>query len=325
MKKLRLISAALALFTALACFSGCGETPEDKSVISLLGDPTFKNGFVINKTGLGNDTGNRSVFDYGGTASGAYWQISQHSSRKSFYNGTESENNGVWTYTDAEDPEDVAKTVIVNPKTGEISLNALASNDYLAPRKDRESWPHLLIETGFTEERELDIMENLNLDISFTFTQMDNRMGAAFDTNLHSAQFQLYFVVGTRNTRDGAQQIWFGVPFFDYRQKFLSEFDGALDAGTNMFIASMGNAPLMDELVTVGKRVDIAIDLKPWLADTLDYAQNVGFMRYSTIDDLYLVNMNLGWELPGTFDVGVDIHRFNLTAKLADWYLETLA
>ena len=41
-------------------------------------------------------------------------------------------------------------------------------------------------------------------------------------------------------------------------------------------------------------------------------------MQYSTFDDLYLVNMNIGWEIPGIFDVGVDIQNFNLKAKFKE-------
>ena len=317
--------ALIVLLTAVCVLQlgACGGRTKPKSEVSLLGDPGYKNGFVVSPTGKGNEKpGGRDAFDYMGTASGAYWNVSQHSCNKSLYNGTETFEDGFYTYTDAEEPDDVAKTVRVNPTTGEISLNMLTSRDYTAPRQGNEAWCHLLIDTGFSGVRELFTMEKLTLDISFTFTQMDNRLGNDFVYNLHTAQFQLYFVIGTNNTRDGKQQFWFGVPFFDYREKSLKGPDGALDAYTQMYISSMGNEDIMEDIATVGERVDISVDLKPYIQETLLNAQAVGFMTYSSPDDLYLVNMNLGWECPGTFDVGVDIHNFDLIAKLLPEYVE---
>ena len=39
-------------------------------------------------------------------------------------------------------------------------------------------------------------------------------------------------------------------------------------------------------------------------------------MKETAFEDLTLVNMNIGWEIPGTFNVGLTIHEFDLWAKL---------
>jgi len=145
--------ALIVLLTAVCVLQlgACGGRTKPKSEVSLLGDPGYKNGFVVSPTGKGNEKpGGRDAFDYMGTASGAYWNVSQHSCNKSLYNGTETFEDGFYTYTDAEEPDDVAKTVRVNPTTGEISLNMLTSRDYTAPRQGNEAWCHLLIDTGFS-------------------------------------------------------------------------------------------------------------------------------------------------------------------------------
>ena len=85
-----------------------------------------------------------------------------------------------------------------------------------------------------------------------------------------------------------------------------------------MYISSMGNAAYMKELATVGKKVEIKHDLLSEIKTALEQAQGKGYMQYSTFEDLYLVNMNIGWEIPGIFDVGVDIHNFSLKAKFKE-------
>ena len=310
-------------------FCGCGKDNEtgSKNKISLLADAKFEHGFEVEKTGVGNDTGgSRTRLDYMGTAlEGSYWTIAQHCCNKSLLLGTESKEGDWYVYTDHEEADEVSKTVRINPQTGSITLNALTSKDYLHPRQGSEGWIHLLIQTGFTGVRELDVMEKLNLKIGFTFNRMDLMMTREeYDVNLHTAQFQLYFVIGTRNTRDESQQMWFGVPFFDYRNTELTSYSGALDAGTNMYISSMGNEDIMDEVASVEKRFDIDVDLKPYLGNALKNAQEKGFLANSVIDDLYLVNMNLGWEIPGTFDVGVDIHYFDLIAEIKSEYADEI-
>lgn len=68
----------------------------------------------------------------------------------------------------------------------------------------------------------------------------------------------------------------------------------------------------------MGNKVTIKHNLLPEIKTALENAQKLGYMQYSTFDDLYLVNMNIGWEIPGIFDVGVDIHNFNLKAKFKE-------
>ena len=175
----------------------------------------------------------------------------------------------------------------------------------------------MLLGQGFYEESFVSEMDELILDISWTLTKMENLTGDAYNPSLHAAQFQLFFVVESANPAESSG-LWFGMPFFDNRETELTQPNGLFDRGTMMYISSMGNAAYMDELATVGNKVTIKHNLLPEIKTALENAQKLGYMQYSTFDDLYLVNMNIGWEIPGIFDVGVDIHNFNLKAKFKE-------
>lgn len=313
----------IVLLSLIMCFSllcGCGPSEQEggeyEGYVELLGDPMFKGGINIDATGFGNDVDGRVYADYMGTATDdTYWNYSQHNCNLSTRNGEEYKEGDWFVYTDSMDRDAVSKVLKVNPTAGSVALNCDASKDYTEPRTSgTDPWVHMLLGQGFYNETFVADMDELILDISWTLTKMENKTGDAYNPSLHAAQFQLFFVVESANPAE-ANGLWFGMPFFDNRETELTEPNGLFDRGTMMYISSMGNAAYMDELATVGNKVSIKHDLLPEIKTALENAQALGYMQYSTFEDLYLVNMNIGWEIPGIFDVGVDIHNFNLKAK----------
>lgn len=317
MKKV-FIAVCTAILT-LVMLCGCGEPVKDDGYKELLGDNMFRGGINIDATGFGNDVAGRTFADYMGTATDdTCWSYAQHNCNQSTRNGKESKEGDWYVYTDNQDDDKVSKVLKVNPKTGSVSLNCDASKDYEQPRTSgNDPWVHMLLGQGFYDESFVCDMDELILDISWTLTKMENKTGDAYNPSLHAAQFQLFFVVESANPAE-SNGLWFGMPFFDNRETELTPPNGLFDRGTMMYISSMGNAAYMKELATVGKKVEIKHDLLSEIKTALEQAQGKGYMQYSTFEDLYLVNMNIGWEIPGIFDVGVDIHNFSLKAKFKE-------
>lgn len=320
MRKKRFLSfvcSALLIATGLLGLFACDKKPTDDVYIELLGDPMFKGGINIDATGVGNDANGRMKADYKGTASeDTFWSYAQHQCRLSTRNGKEKKEGDWYVYTDSQNDEEVSKTLKVNPTAGSVSLNCDASKDYLTPRTSgSDPWVHMLLGQGFYDETYVSEMSELILDISFTLNKMENKTGAAYNPSIHAAQLQLFFVVKSSNPSEVNAGLWFGMPFFDNRETQTTSPNGGFDKGTNMYISSMGNAAYMDELATVGEKVVIKHNLLPEIKTALENAQALGYMQSTTFEDLYLVNMNIGWELPGIFDVGVDIHNYNLKMK----------
>lgn len=317
MKRLLAVVLACLMLTAAA---GCGETNQPEpgeydGYSQLLVDPDFELGFTVATTMKGNDAGigTRKVIDYGGTVTEEpFWEFAQHQCNKSLRNGQELIDGDVYTYTDTDDIATAAKKFVIDRKTHEIQLNCDTSKDYEHPRLANEGWIHMLLGQGFCNETEISVMDELILDIEWTITKMDNMLGADYNPSIHAAQFQLFFVM----SGVAGEEFWFGMPFYDVRETELTEPNGLFDKGTNMYISSMGNAAYMDELATVGKRVVIKHDVLPDMKTALENAKAKGYMQSTRFEDLTLVNMNIGWEIPGTFDVGLTIHSFDLMAKI---------
>lgn len=318
----RFVSVVLSFICAIGlfCFAGCGPsgTDENDGYIEQLGDPMFRAGITVDSTGTGNDgSGGREIIDYNGTAEGdIYWGYAQYNCRLSTRNGKEIKEGDWYIYTDSENDNEVSKRLRVNPTTGQVALDCDASKDYLSPRTSpTDPWVHMLLTQGFYNSPFVSELDELILDISFTITKCENKTGVAYNPNLHAAQLQLFFVVKSSNQEEINDGMWFGMPFFDNRVDTLLDTSGNFDRGTNMYISSMGTKQYMTEVPQIGKKVHIRHNLLPEIQTALERAQSLGYMQQSTFDDLYLYNLNMGWEIPGVFDVGVTIDNFNLLAK----------
>lgn len=156
-------------------------------------------------------------------------------------------------------------------------------------------------------------MDSLELNISFTMEQMEKVAPELFNYNLHTAQFQLFFVVSSSNPADG--DFWYGIPFYEARQTEAGEVvgpNGGFDNGTSMWIASAGTRATVGEPIQKGKRYDVKFDILKGIKEGLAQAQENGYMLSTTAEDLSIANFNLGWEVPGIYDVSVAIHNFEI-------------
>ena len=322
----------------------------EKLMRELSVDETTAAAFMNPYLHIGNDK-----LDYNGTTQGRpSWSLSEHSSTywlgdtnyggyEYQYEGKTSSGTG-YNYNEADVEEDgtyvyttPGKTVKVNPSTGELTLAVKGSNEYstdddhdgirdgvnLVPRTSgAQSWVHLLVSGSLiwdSRQIDLSLMDSLTLKISFTMEEMEKVAPELFNYNLHTAQFQLFFVMSSANAADG--DFWYGIPFYEARDNEegkVSAPNGGFDAGTSMWIASAGTRATVGEPIKQGKRYDIEFDLLKGISDGLKQAQENGYMLNSDVDDLTIANFNLGWEVPGIYDVSVAIHNFEVLGEFKE-------
>jgi hypothetical protein len=140
-----------------------------------------------------------------------------------------------------------------------------------------------------------------------------------YNPKLHAAQFQMFFII--KNIRPGSADrgnyFWFGVPFYDSRHDIPPPYMAA-DAGkkdaTGRFIYTVAGAALGETSLQTGKWVAVNVDLLPHIVKGLQEAVKKGYLRSSDPRDYAVANMNLGWEIPGTFDAGVQVQDLNISA-----------
>jgi len=324
MKKILMI---VLIFSYSLAISSCKEdTVEEDNKIQLIQDRYFKNGFIISPADNEPQPDNRYPLDYEltyGTPDGKIsWLLGQAGDRYGFadeyaYSGKEVEKVG-----DNYIIKDTSKSLVINPTTGEITFELNASKEYLAPRESKDAWPHLLLQQGLSENLTLNQVDTMNLSMGIELNKLDLMMTEEeYNNDLHTAQFLMYIVVRTNAALDANEYMWFGIPFLDARYTLMDE-NGLIDAGTagntGKFIYQMPQGDFMPNGMILGEEVQIDIDLMPYFARALSLAQQYDVLSNTSIDDLYVTNMNIGYEIPGTYDVSITMTNFSLVAVLKD-------
>lgn len=325
----------LLLATSLMTLASCGSTtekpgpeiPDDKTVELFL-DNKWENGFNAlpgNKsfsdgTYPENDWTDNSVLKYDENTPRPTWQVQQtgcihdlNDRYNPITNEYATKEGDVYKF------EGVSNYIYTNPSKGEITLGLNASKEYEAPRKDRENWPHLLLQNSLAEQLSLSELDNLMFSIDLRL-EVENKMKSEeMNEGLHAAQFLLYFIVYSSATLDSGEFFYFGIPFYDNRNNGVVKENALIDNGTSgntgNVIYQMSNSFIDETGFKPGKDYSIEIDLKEYFADALLACQKFDRFTSTTVDDLYISNMNIGRELPGTFDVSAKFSNFSLTAE----------
>ena len=290
-------------------------------VYELLPDTMFQNGFEIQKLSHFDDGPyNVGHIDYGNSALTPKWNLCQWDSRYSFadYLSSMKEiSKNVFKYSTP------AQSVTVDRNTGQLGLFVDASKIYDTPRPFGQAWTHLLAEVfrfNYTQEDRqktaIGNMDHLRFQTKLKLTEYENLMSPTeYNRNLHSTQFVLFFQIVPLNDPDPMSNLmWFGTTFFDFRKEFPSQnlqIDSGKDDASGRVIFSIGARDYMTgsffkDANPYGSPdndwIDVDVDLLPYVKLALSKAQEeFGQMHGYTVDDLYINEMNIGWEVTGTF------------------------
>ena len=141
---------------------------------------------------------------------------------------------------------------------------------------------------------------------------------AEYDPGLHAAQFQMFFIVSNirPDSADRGNYFWFGVPFYDSRHDVPPAFMAA-DAGkkdaTGKFIYTVAGTTLGEASLKTGQWVALDVNLLPHVLAGLQEAAKRGYLKDVRPHDYAVANMNLGWEIPGTFDAAVQVQDLEIS------------
>lgn len=326
MKKL-----VILIMLSLITLSGCQEKEPDKPIIDdtngieLLEDPTFSTGF--NLLGISPVVDGRTIqrhLDYDGKAVPAdrdVWFMAQWWTP---YDVTDAPYQKVG---DVHQYQTTSRTLQMNPEdNGFLKIDLLGSEEYInGPRESGEPWTHALIEQDFNESVGMAELSSLILRMEVTVNYVENHTGDAYDPGLHAAQLLWYLTL--RNVVDEESNpdevgtrgdfLWFGIPIYDNRSDFIAQ-SAHLDQGgpgtTNKLIYSMSSRNYFDEKIQMGKTYQIEIDVLPYLKEAFIYAVNNNALVNAQFENMQIGYMNLGWELPGTFDVSSTFRGISIKA-----------
>ncbi len=290
----------------------------DTNTESVIADSMYQNGLSIISPD-GSETTTATTVNPGAAPT---WIVAQWNSKGNLAINEPTVSDGVYTYTDT------AKTLSINTNTGAISMAVLGSVEY--PTQDRQNigddWPHLLMQQDYYGDDLIHLasMDAVKMQMTYTVTKCEDKMHGTVDAvNLHCAQFVWYISLQNRTEGhvDYGKFLWFGMILFDNR------FPGAVYERTNktadnsdqfIYQPGTGDWSPTGKMAVLNERMTIDYDILE--VAKMAYYEATKWSRWQTVfsntkwEDLYVGTMNFGIEIPGTYDISVDIEDVGIRA-----------
>jgi len=292
---------------------------------SLFTDKSYANGFYVSSTNEANSS-MQGKLDYGGTVTATpVWRIGQWNCINNdmllanylFLNNQHEYRTGVTGNRIAVNTINGTLTLELNAST-EYGLNGITSN----PRKQNEPWPALLCDCSLPETRILKISDKseIRMALEYKVLKIEDKMPVGTtDVNLHTAHFQWFITVQNRNksSEEYGRYIWFGLNFHDKRYDyapFYAAQDGGKENNTGAFIYMPEMQPLMvaHGKSEIGRKFNVDINILPIIRKAFTLAQQRNFLTKTKWEELYIGGTNIGWEVSGTYDVSVEVYKFDI-------------
>lgn len=296
-----------------------GEKGND--TFELVQDRAFKNGLILRGDNSSYPEAVGYFYPFGMSEKEPNWALAQWGTRNVMKDISPVTRNDSIIYQQDE------KRIFFYPQKGgnmKIGLEVFASKEYPVPRKPGEDWVHLLLEQNFTKLILLKTIQSIEYKIKAKLLFCNNRMGEEYRPDLHTAQITLFLTVQNR-VKDSPQYgdfFWFGLPLYDFRYEKIAEY-GAQDLGkedaSKKFISTVASDELFHGSIHSMDWITIDKNILPLIKRSFETAQSRGYMKDSRWEDLCISSMNLGWEVPGTFDCGIifECPSFMVTLKEA--------
>jgi hypothetical protein len=299
----------------------------------LLKDLNFSRGFSVSAFHANTSHGvpiGYFTYDDKKAEGDNIWSVAQWGCTENFLDADFTRTGNILKY------QDKAKIIEMDAtKTGNIKIGVKGSIEYGQDEegnyKDRlsvtENWPHNII--GQTiNSKSLSDSEKIIMQLEYTVPYCDRLSNVELDTSLHAAQFQWFITLSNANTESESygQTMWFGFSMFDTRSidkcpNGMAAYDGGKEDSTGLFIYmfSLDSVDTTKEFNEVTKptsvintKINVSVDIVPYINAALLSAQKKGALNGATIDDLIIGSTNIGWEIPGSYDVEVDINSLNM-------------
>ncbi len=210
------------------------------------------------------------------------------------------------------------KTMVVGPHgsaDADLVLGVCASAEYQGrARRQGEPWVHLLVEQTFVGCPALSDLREIRFHLEARLRSAKKIPTPDYSAGIHAAQFLVYFTVQNLNRRSPGygDYYWFGIPVYDDRQSVVARAAHG-DAGTGKMIYSTPGDCYAKTSTHSGQWVTFDGDLLPEMLDGLRTAWGRGFLKDSRdLADYRIGGMNMGWEVPGLFDVEVQVRNLSM-------------
>lgn len=282
----------------------------------LIRDPRFQAGFIVLDPVPGRRVEVTRLRSAVASGAAPVWDLAQWSSRFPLTGEPARPASGVERWSNE------GKVVTLGPGGAEgadLALKVLADREYGGrARRSGEPWVHLLVQQEFSDPPALAELTSAWLHLEARLLSLELHRTADHTPDLHAAQFQMFLTL--QNRRQGSpefgQLVWFGIPLFDDRSRVPPEHKQQDTGGTGMFIYTPAGSVYTAQSAHDRDWITVDRELRPLLVEALTSAWDRGFLRASRdLADYRITGMNLGWEVPGLFDVEMAVRRLSLRVR----------
>jgi len=308
------LACGVCLLLGLAVFHGVADEP--KAERELIQDNHFRRGFILWQPKPGKHVRYGELRGSEAKAS-PVWGLSQWSS--TFPLDGPATAAGIDGFLIHSNSAKVLRMGRPGTTDADLSLAVNTGVEYgVKARRAGDPWVHLLVEQEFATPARLAELSAARFHLEARLLRSRNLHRDDYSPAAHAAQFQVFFTVQNRNRQSPGHGdlLWFGVPVYDNRHRHPPEHKSKDFGGTEKFIFTPNVKTFSPASAHDGEWMVIDHDLLPLMREALATAWAKGFLSGSQQPGDYGIGgMNLGWELPGTFDVELEIR--NLSLKLA--------
>ncbi|MCW5552480.1 MAG: hypothetical protein KIS67_10040 [Verrucomicrobiae bacterium] len=282
----------------------------------LIRDLHFRNGFLLLEPKPGKRVVYGEVTDASASAKPT-WDLCQWSSRLPLEAvRAERSPDGFLCFTN------LAKRVGLGEGGADLSLGVNASVEYAgrARKTPTEPWVHLLVQQEIEQPPALADLAACRFHVEARLTRSKLFRTDDFSPSLHAAQFLIFLTVANRNPASPGygQYFWFGIPLYDDRARMVPAYQAQDFGDTKMFIYTLASDVFTNQSTHDGQWVTFARELLPLLREGLAAGWQRGFMAGSRDEvDYRLTGIVIGWEVPGVFDVELQLRNLSLRASTA--------
>lgn len=287
--------------------------------IQLIDDASFETGFQLKSVST-SDAHVVKHLDYDGAAIESdrdIWSMAQWWTPFDFQYAPYSHEEGWHVY------QNESRTLRVNTEESALTMQLNSWLEYQerfggSRTESSQTWSHFLLEQNFSNQPKISELASLRLSFDFEIDEVTLYDEEHYNSSMHAAQFIMYVTI--RNT-EFSNFFWFGIPLYDNRGLDSNpsyNIDSGFEGATGALIYRMGQRDFLPGGATIGQRHGVDIDLIPYIEE--------GFVLGATEtdspplagwdwSDCYIDYMNIGWELPGSFNIVSTLYGLSLVAE----------